>query len=106
MPLALSIIQHGRFLEFYGTDTKLFPIENVSRVKELPPFVWVIHGKQDCLVPFVGSERFLDEIKKQHSGANVRFDAHDGDHGFDNDPACSISSGWLKEAVDELLKHW
>ncbi|KAJ5238776.1 hypothetical protein N7468_003395 [Penicillium chermesinum] len=106
LPLALSIIQHGKFLEYYGDDTKLFPLENLPRVHKLPPFVWVMHGKQDCLVPFKESELLVKEIQKHHPDANLRFDAHDGDHGFDNQAGISISSGWMKEGAAELLKHW
>lgn len=106
LALSLSLIQHGKYMDFFGDAKELFPFENLPRVNKLPPFVWITHGRQDSLVPFAHSERFVEEIKKHHPGVNLRFDAHDGDHGFDNDSSINISSGWMKEGVDELLKHW
>lgn len=42
--LAVRIVQNGRFLDYLGRQSEVFPVENISRAKKLPPFVWIFHG--------------------------------------------------------------
>ncbi|KAJ5948736.1 hypothetical protein N7454_002043 [Penicillium verhagenii] len=106
LPVAISTVQHGKYLDFFGRETELFPFENLPRAKRLPPFVWVFHGRQDSAVPFSGSEKFVAEIQKHRPDVHVRLDGKDGEHGFDNEDKVTISEGWMKEGVDELLPYW
>lgn len=38
-----SIVQQGRYLEVLGSETKLYPIDNLDRVTKLPA-MWLFHG--------------------------------------------------------------
>ncbi|KAJ5495085.1 hypothetical protein N7539_000201 [Penicillium diatomitis] len=102
--MALRIVQNGRFLDFLGTDSNLFPLENISRATTMPPFVWIYHGRQDSAVPYYGSERFVEELRRHKPDVKVRFEGHDGDHGFD--AGLTISEGWMKDSIAELSQYW
>ncbi|KAJ5760027.1 hypothetical protein N7520_007183 [Penicillium odoratum] len=106
IPLAISTVQNGKYLDLFGRDTELFPFENLPRAERVPPFVWVFHGRQDSAVPFSGSEKFIAEIQKYKPDVHVRFDGEDGEHGFDGDGNVTISNGWMKEGVSQLLSYW
>ncbi|KAJ5649989.1 uncharacterized protein N7484_003712 [Penicillium longicatenatum] len=105
-PLAIAIVQHGKYLDFFGRDTELFPFENLPRAERVPPFVWLFHGRQDSAVPCSGSEKFVSEVQKHKPDVHVRLDLKDGEHGFDTDDKVTISEGWMKEGVTELLSYW
>jgi predicted peptidase len=102
--LAVRIVQNGKFLDFLGRQSEVFPVENISRATKLPLFVWLFHGKQDTAVPFYGSERFVEELRAQKAEVNVRFEGYEGDHGFDNEE--TISDGWMKDGMTEVGKYW
>ncbi|KAI2793722.1 hypothetical protein POX_a00306 [Penicillium oxalicum] len=102
--IALRIVQNGRFLDFLGRESKVFPMENIPKATTMPPFLWIFHGRQDSAVPFYGSQRFVEEIRSHKPDVKVRFDEHDGDHGFDDE--LTISEGWMKDSVAELSKYW
>ncbi len=102
--VAIRIVQNGRFLDFLGRQSEVFPVENVSRATKLPPFVWLFHGRQDTAVPFYGSERFVEELRTLKPEVNVRFEGYEGDHGFDDD--MTITEGWMKEGMTEVAKYW
>ncbi|KAJ5381778.1 uncharacterized protein N7496_004206 [Penicillium cataractarum] len=102
--IAVRIVQNGKFLDFLGRQSEVFPVENISRATKLPSLIWIFHGKQDTAVPFYGSERFVEELRTEKPGVNVRFEGYDGDHGFDDDAV--ISEGWMKDGMSEVGKYW
>ena len=102
--LAVRIIQNGRFLDYLGRQSEVFPVENISRAKKLPPFIWIFHGRQDTAVPFYGSERFVEELRTQRPDVEVRFEGYEGNHGFD--AGVTMSEGWMKDGMTEVCKYW
>jgi 2-polyprenyl-6-methoxyphenol hydroxylase-like FAD-dependent oxidoreductase len=104
MPLALSIVQNGRFVHFFGHASELDPINLLPQAKNFPPFVWLLHGRQDSAVPFEETEYFVEELKKHARGTVVRFDERDGEHGFDLD--ARLSDAWMEGGVQEVLSRW
>lgn len=104
MPLALSIVQNGRFMNFFGRASELYPIDLLPQAKNFPSFVWLLHGRQDSVVPFEETEFFVEELKKHVPRAVVRFDERDGEHGFDLD--ARLSDAWMEEGVQEVISRW
>lgn len=103
LDLACSMVQNGRVLEFLGESKELFPVEMVALVEKMPA-VLIVHGKDDSVVPVVGSERFVEALKRKLPGSAVRLDVRPGDHGFDGD--ATMEEEWLKEDVDFITGHW
>lgn len=103
MDLACSMVQNGRVLEFLGESKELFPVEMVALVEKMPA-VLIVHGKDDSVVPVVGSERFVEALKRKLPGSAVRLDVRPGDHGFDGD--ATMEEKWLKEDVDFITGYW
>ncbi|KAJ5634229.1 hypothetical protein N7528_002071 [Penicillium herquei] len=103
MPVALSIVQNGKFINFFGREPELYPIDLLPNSK-LPPFLWVFHGRQDSAVPFEQSEYFVKELEKHVPDTVVRFDAPDGEHGFDGN--FKLADPWIQEGMSEILSHW
>ncbi|KAJ5728224.1 hypothetical protein N7493_004554 [Penicillium malachiteum] len=106
IPLGVSMVQNGKFLDFFGRETELFPFENLPRAERVSPFVWVFHGKQDSAVPVSGSEKFVADIQKYQPNVDVRLDLQDGEHGFDTDDHLTIFEGWMKEGVEQMSAYW
>lgn len=103
LDLACSMVQNGRVLEFLGESKELFPVEMVALAENMPA-VLIVHGKDDSVVPVVGSERFVEALKKKLPGSAVRLDVRPGGHGFDGD--ATMEEKWLKEDVDFITGYW
>lgn len=90
LELAFSIVQNGRFLEFFGAhNSDLFPMERietftVAETAELPPF-FIFHGEQDSAVPAEGSRRFVSLLRERFPDNKNQLYIQSGDHGFDVD---------------------
>ncbi|KAJ5689002.1 hypothetical protein N7462_003394 [Penicillium macrosclerotiorum] len=105
-PLALCIVQNGKYLDYLGRQSKLYPMENLARATKSPRFLWVYHGKGDSAVPIAGTERFLRELRKHMPEVTVKFEACEGEHGFDNDISPEVDVDWIRTGVAELRKFW
>ena len=103
LDLACSMVQNGRVVEFLGESKELFPVEMVA-LAETMPAVLIVHGKEDSAVPVVGSERFVEALRKKLPGSAVRLDVRPGGHGFDGD--ATMDDKWLKEDVDFITGYW
>lgn len=103
LDLACSMVQNGRVLEFLGESKELFPVEMVSLVEKMPAIL-IVHGKDDSVIPVVGSERFVEALKKKLPGTAVRLNVRPGGHGFDGD--ATMEEKWLKEDVDFVTGYW
>jgi acetyl esterase/lipase len=105
VPLVISSLQQGRFSEFFGQDSSLYPIEVLDNVTDLPP-TWLLHGTGDTVVPVEGSYKYEKALKEKLPGAKLHVSYQPGDHGFDNDPLVSLQSDWVKEGVQFIEKSW
>ncbi|KAJ6028305.1 hypothetical protein N7540_003881 [Penicillium herquei] len=103
MPVALSIVQNGKFIDFLGREPELYPIDLLPNSK-LAPFIWVFHSIQDSAVPFEQSEYFVKELEKHVPDTVVRFDTPDGEHGFDG--SLKLSDPWIQGGISEILSRW
>ena len=101
--LACSVVQNGRFGEFFGKSKELFPVEMVALADAMPA-VLILHGREDSMVPVVGSERFVEALSKKLPEVPVRLDVRTGDHGFDGD--VTVEDEWVKEDVDFITRYW
>lgn len=103
LDIACSMVQNGRVVEFLGESKELFPAEMVALVESMPA-VLIVHGREDSVVPVVGSERFVEALKKKLPGSAVRLDIRPGGHGFDGD--ATMEEKWLKEDVEFITEYW
>ena len=103
LDIACSMVQNGRVVEFLGDSKELFPIEMVALVEKMPAIL-IVHGREDSAIPVIGSERFVEALKKKLTGNAVKLDVRPGDHGFDGD--ATIEEDWLKEDVEFITGYW
>ena len=103
LDIACSMVQNGRVVEFLGESKELFPIEMVATVDNMPA-VLIVHGREDSAVPVIGSERFVEALKKKLPESAVKLDIRPGEHGFDGDT--TLEEQWLKEDVDFITGYW
>ncbi len=103
--LAISALQQGVFGQWLGDNSVLYPIEALDGVEELPP-VWLLHGKQDNVVPIEGSYRFEKAMRERLPEVDLLTTYVDGDHGFDNREGIDIETDWIEEGVGFVEKYW
>ncbi|KAJ5097064.1 alpha/beta-hydrolase [Penicillium angulare] len=109
LKLAFSMVQNGRFLEFFGHDNpELFPMERVHNIamsgkQKLPP-IFIFHGEQDSAVPVDGSRQFVSLLRDVYPEGEIQFHVQDGDHGFDVD--ASLKTPWLANGLQMISKSW
>ena len=97
------MIQNGRMVEFLGESKELFPIEVVALAEDMPA-VLILHGREDSIVPVVGSERFVEALTKRLPASAVKLDVRPGNHGFDED--ATMEEQWLQEDGEFITKYW
>ncbi|KAK0948056.1 hypothetical protein LTR29_000580 [Friedmanniomyces endolithicus] len=115
VPLAMSMVQQGRFEELFGSERSLYPIDVlddgvVSESSRLPA-MWILHGKQDTAVPVEGTHKFVEKLREKVPGVQLHVTIEDGEHGFDNHAAGSgeaatLETAWVKEGVEFVEKFW
>ncbi|KAJ7583905.1 Alpha/Beta hydrolase protein [Mycena floridula] len=103
MDLCVAINQHGRYLEFLGTEPECFPFERIEHVGAIPPML-IIHGTEDSTVPVEHSRRFVDKVKQFLPDTKVKLVTVPGDHGFDKD--ANLETPWLKEGLKMITSEW
>ncbi|KAH8695337.1 Alpha/Beta hydrolase protein [Talaromyces proteolyticus] len=107
--LSIALMQHGRYLYFFGHDRELFPIERLEDDASLAPtlpFIWIHHGTADSEVPIDGSRKFVDLLKRQNPGARIRYEELVGaEHGIDSEMFLIRSGEWERgiRVVNNLL---
>jgi acetyl esterase/lipase len=105
--LMLAALQQGLFLEIFGSDPKLSPVE-ILELKKVDgkslPKLFLYHGLQDSAVPVEGSKKVVALLEE--SGARLVASYQDGDHAFDNSPEITPFTPWLKEGLDFVQDDW
>lgn len=106
LPLAITTLQHGLYLDFLGSDPKLRPIQNLQTLQRSHylPFLFVFHGLQDSAVPVEGTKKFEQVLKEVRPDAKTRFVYESGEHSFDKE--ASLEAPWLKDSLNELERFW
>jgi acetyl esterase/lipase len=100
----VATLLEGRYTEILGSDSSLFPLENLKRMKEqgetLTP-IWMFHGAQDTIIPADGTRKFVQEAPE-----GVRESIIPGkEHGLDDD-SVSLDTDWVIEGREWLKAHW
>ncbi|KAK3082289.1 hypothetical protein LTS18_007845 [Coniosporium uncinatum] len=101
--LAICAVQRGRYLDLVGTDTSLFPLENLERANGLPA-IWIYHGKGDSAVPVEHSMGFTKSLRKLRPDAAVQLSLEEGEHGLDAE--VSLSTSWIKDGLAIIEGYW
>ncbi|KAI4718596.1 alpha/beta-hydrolase [Aureobasidium sp. EXF-10727] len=98
-----ATVQAGRYLQFLGDGNGVHAIDNLETTKSIPA-CWVIHGKEDSLVPIEASNNFVDKLKQTHPDTPLRYTIQPGEHGFDG--AVTMDADWVKEGCAWLEQYW
>jgi len=103
MYIALSIVQQGRTLEFFGTDERLFPVLALQTLGDMP-FVLILHGRDDSPVPIEGGIRLAEMVKERFGSGKVDLRIEAGEHGFDS--MATLDMPWLKAGLSRVTELW
>jgi len=102
--LFVATLLEGRYTEILGSDSNLYPLENLKRIKEqgevLTP-IWMFHGEQDTIIPMDGTRKFVQEAQE---GVYERI-IPGAEHGFDDD-SVGLDTDWVIEGREWLQKYW
>lgn len=100
----VATLLEGRYTEILGTDSSLYPLENLKRIREqgdtLMP-IWMFHGEQDTIIPMDGTRKFVQEAQE---GVYEQI-IPGAEHGFDDD-SVGLSTDWVVEGREWLKTHW
>ncbi|KAI5245410.1 alpha/beta-hydrolase [Aureobasidium subglaciale] len=104
LDLFVALLLEGRYTELLGTDSRLYPLENLENKRgqggKLPP-MWVFHGDKDSIIPIDGTLRFLEVTRGEVEGRIVTGQ----EHGFDNDEV-RLDEDWVVEGREWLKQYW
>lgn len=104
LDLFVASLLEGRYTENLGSDTRLFPLENLETIKErgqsLTP-IWMFHGEEDTLIPMDGTLKFVREAQ----GGVKESIIPGAEHGFDND-SVTLDTDWVIDGRAWLKTHW
>lgn len=105
MLLSYPLGAYNRYLEFFGDDEKLWPINLIEDRTYMPP-TWIIHGDADSAVSIQDSEAFLQKWNNHVEGNECRLEVRKGmEHGFDI--ACKEDEEeWLKQGLVWVEEKW
>ncbi|KAL7906641.1 hypothetical protein GGI35DRAFT_487756 [Trichoderma velutinum] len=103
IPLAISIVQNGRYTELLGGDERLRPFLNLQRFEGELPFIFAYHGREDMAVPAEGTEKWEELLKKTRPEGKWRVTIEPGDHFFDAE--ATLESPWLREGLEEFERY-
>ncbi|KAI4717701.1 alpha/beta-hydrolase [Aureobasidium sp. EXF-10727] len=102
--LFVASLLEGKYTKILGSDSKLFPLENLKAVKErggaLTP-MWIFHGEKDTIIPIKGTLRFVQEARKGVKETIIP----GAEHGFDDD-SVGLETYWVLEGREWLKTHW
>lgn len=102
-PLIFGMMQQGKFLKYLGGEERLYPFRRVQKGEKLPP-LFIVHGRDDVIVPVEGSRKFVGLVREKDADSKVVLTIRDGDHG--------LSCGWgvehegLKEGLKLAVGAW
>ena len=100
----VASLLEGRYTEILGSDSRLFPLENLKSFQQrgvsLTP-IWMFHGDGDTLIPVDGTLKFVREAQRGVKETIVA----GAEHGFDND-SITLDTDWVMEGREWLKTHW
>lgn len=103
LDLAFSAIQQGNYVKLVGDDPSLFPMEIMDSVKDIPS-IFIIHGKEDSVVPYKSSEAFVEKLKEIRPDVKVHYALVPGEHGVDF--FATFETDYLKAGLEFITPEW
>jgi acetyl esterase/lipase len=107
IPLAVAMVQRGRWAEFLGSDDELYPMKMLEGDRlngDKVPFMFFFQGTEDSSVPVEGTVRFVDKYNKRFGEGKVHLYTAPGEHGFDLD--FKVDDPWMKEGLAKVTEAW
>jgi acetyl esterase/lipase len=95
---------HGRWGDIFGTAKHLMPDTRLDDARFLVP-TYIIHGKDDTVVPVKWTHAFVDKAKKLFPDTKIELVTPPGDHGFDNQ-LYEEDEPWLKDLLKGVEDDW
>lgn len=102
-PIIGAMMEHGRFLDYFGRATKLLPLERLN-AGDKTLLLFIIHGLQDSVVPVEGSEKFVQKVLEQDLKTKVQLSLYPGDHGLDI--PFNLDHPWLADGLKLVIPSW
>jgi acetyl esterase/lipase len=100
LELGSLLAQQSRMMEFFGVHESLLQMKSVEKV----PYLLVLHGDVDRVIPVQGSIRFREEAERLGIRDVVLCIKRGGEHGFDKE--ATLETPWLAEALKKVTKLW
>jgi acetyl esterase/lipase len=100
LELGPLLAQENRMMEFFGVHESLLQMKSVEEV----PYLLILHGDVDPVIPVQGSIRFKEEAERfgiRNVALRIK---RGGEHGFDKETA--LETPWLAEALKKVTKLW
>ncbi|PMD45901.1 alpha/beta-hydrolase [Hyaloscypha variabilis F] len=102
-PLITAMIREGRFLEFFGINSRLFPFKTLEAGAKLPP-LFILHGTDDTIVPVEGSKAFVKRLLEKNPDSKVVLTIQPGEHGVS--AGFTMKHPWLVEGLKLVTDAW
>jgi len=98
MELIFTMVQQGRFAEFLGQESILYPMERVKDGAKLPS-LFIFHGSGDTTVPYNGTVKFVELLQENESvkGTLSFVTIPDAPHAFD--AGAQLTDEWLTKGL-------
>lgn len=100
----VATLLEGRYTEILGSDSSLYPLENLKRIKKqgetLTP-IWMFHGDEDTIIPMAGTLKFVKEAQESVYESIIP----GAEHGFDDD-SVGLDTNWVVEGRQWLKTYW
>lgn len=104
MLLSFAFSVNERYLEFFGNDKKMWPVNLIEHKDYLPP-TWIVHGDADTAVSIEDSRAFTEKCKEL-KGVEVRLVVRPHEeHGFDIGLK-EDETEWLREGLNWIQGIW
>ncbi|KAJ6094543.1 alpha/beta-hydrolase [Penicillium canescens] len=109
LELAFSIVQNGRFLEFFGRDNpNLFPMDRIESLSAseglaFPPFFY-LPRRTGLRSPCRWISKICFFATQKIPNVRLQLYIQDGDHGFD--VAATLETPWLKDGLGLVSSDW
>ncbi|KAG0650486.1 Non-reducing polyketide synthase [Hyphodiscus hymeniophilus] len=106
MVLVLAALHSGEISGLIGTDDALFPAKLLEKAKDgqRMPFLFLLHGIEDNLVPCAETKQFLSLRTKKFGENSAVGKFVTGDHGMDVE--CTLETSWLNEGLIGTTEAW
>jgi acetyl esterase/lipase len=104
--LAVAMLQHGRWKEFFGEGEELNPMKTMERVDRAAecPFVFLFHGTGDSSVPVEGTMKFAEGMRERFGDDKCHLYTGPGEHGLDLE--VGVDDSWMRIGLAKVTEAW